>query len=174
MKTRIPIIVVPGLVLVLAQTACQYGGDGRPGATMSAPVRPLISPMPQAAQTSGVMFYIKVVIDKKCNALAHLVGGMRDGAWERTEYDAASPWWKNPLIVYREAGFEDAQVMGRADAQVITGQGASGNVTVQVTLVPHAVVAMKAMAGSDGIRGTITTTISTAAEYDDGHRHWVK
>jgi hypothetical protein len=40
---------------------------------------------------------------------------------------------------------------------------------VKVALIPHADVSIKTLPRSDGIRGTITTTISTVAEYFDGH-----
>jgi hypothetical protein len=119
-----------------------------------------------------VVLYVKIVVDKKYNTLAYLLGGMRDSTWERTHYDAAKPWWNNALVGYAEPPIRNADVIGRDDAQLMTGHGASGNVTVHSTLVPHADVAVKTIPASDAIRGTLTTTISTAAEYYD--EHWTQ
>lgn len=162
------------LALGLTQTNCQGGSAPQVRTPIIAPVSAPVAPAPplladQAPSTSSVMVYIKLVIDKKYGTLAHLVGGMHDKSWQRTTYDAANPWWSNPLIVYADPPFPDADTVGRADAQVMTGHGASANVAVQVTLVPHADLTMKTIPKTDAIRGTITTTISTAAEFYDGH-----
>lgn len=174
--------IVMLLALGLAQTTCQHGGDRQPrtpaidpAPVLGLPAPPVAipsPPTPRAAETSSVMVYIKLVIDKKYNLLARLVGGKRNSIWQRTTYDAANPWWNNPLIAYAEPPFLDADVIGRADADVITGRGASGNVLVRLTMVPHADVAIKTSPSSDAMKGKATGLISTVAEFYDGR--WVE
>jgi len=113
------------------------------------------------------MVYIKTVVEKKYGFLAHIVG-KRDITVRHTLYDVDHSWWDNPLIAYAETPFAHPDVIGQADAEAIVGEGASANVSVRLTLVPHMVVAVKTMPRSDGIKGTITVSISTVADFFDG------
>jgi hypothetical protein len=166
-------IVVVLLGLGLTLIISQRHGDRPSSASMSTSEISAISlSTPPNAATSSVMVYIKVVIDKKYGALAHLVGGKHDNLLQHTVYDVANPWWSNPLIVHADAAIDHADVTGRTDAQALNGHGASENVTVQLTMVPHADLAIKTNPRSDCIKGTITTVIDTTAQYYDGH--WVE
>jgi hypothetical protein len=169
-----PVIV---LALGLTQATCQQDlGHQAENSSIdnlvsapSVPTSPV--PTPQNAGTSSVMVYIKVGLDKKYGLLARLVGGKRNSTWQSADYDAANPWWDNPLIAYAEPAIPDADVVGRSDSDVFTGRGASRNVVVMVTLVPHIDVSVKTNPASDCIKGTATCVISTLAEYYDGR--WV-
>jgi hypothetical protein len=160
---------IPALVVVLglAQAGCRAPGANAP---VAGPAQPApAAPSRQAAGPCCMTLYVKVVVDKKYGLLAHLVGGMHDSTWRRTVYDPANPWWLNPLIAYADPPCRDADVVGRADAEAFSGDGATDNVAVRTTLVPHIDVAVKTIPRSDGIRGSLTTTISTVAEFYDGH-----
>ena len=155
------------LILGLAQTGCRDPGTKSP---VAGPLQPAAAaPARQAAGPCCMTLYVKVVVDKKYGVLARLLGGMRDSTWRRTVYDPANPWWRNPLIAYADPPFRDADVIGGADADSFSGDGATDNVAIRTTLVPHIDVAVKTIPRSDGIRGTLTTTISTVAEFYDGH-----
>lgn len=132
----------------------------------------MTAPESDVAVTSSVMVYIKLVIDKKYSVLAQLFGGMRDNTVQLTVYDPAKPWWNNPLIAYDELAVQNADIIGHADADAITGQGAIGNVTINVSMVPHADVTIKTIPKSDALKGTITATISIVAQFYDGE--WVE
>jgi hypothetical protein len=142
---------------VLFLALCPVHADSQPG----------IDPPPA---TSSVMVYIKVVIDKKFGLIARLLGGMKDHTWQLTHYDPANAWWKNPLIVYSDPPIADFDILGQADAPAVAGHGSSSNLSVKVSMVPHADVSVKTIPKSDGIKGTITTTISSEAQYYD--RGW--
>jgi hypothetical protein len=155
------------LGLGLIPTGCQSAGARSP---VAQPARlATLPPARQAAGPCSAVLYVKVVVDKKYGVLAHLVGGMRDSTWRRTAYDPANPWWRNALVAYTDPPFGDADVIGGADAEAFAGDGASDNVAIRTTLVPHVDVAVKTNPKSDAIRGTFTTTISTLAEFYDGH-----
>jgi hypothetical protein len=162
------------LALVLSYTACQNRSNEAAGGASLPPVCLMTAPAPasQPAGPSSVMVYIKMVIEKKYGFLAHVIGTKRDITESYTEYDADNSWWDNPLIVYADAPFAHADVIGRADSEAITGWGNGANVRVRVTLVPHADVAVGTMPRSDGINGTITVSISTFADFYDGD--WVE
>ncbi|QNN21844.1 hypothetical protein HED60_06005 [Planctomycetales bacterium ZRK34] len=173
---KILIIGVSAMLVagMLAMTQCQHIAEYQPTTPETAaspaierPLEPQALPTTAASSSCSVMVYIKVVIDKEYNLLARVVG-KRDYTWKRVKYDADNDWWDNPLVIHVDPPLLNADVAGHADAQIITGQGASANITVKVKLIPHADVSIKTLPPSDGIRGTITTTISTVAEYFDG------
>jgi hypothetical protein len=113
------------------------------------------------------MVYIEVVAKKKYGLLAHIFG-KRDVTERRTIYDPRNSWWNNPLIAYADPPLVHPDVIGHADAEAIVGEGASANVDVHLTLVPHVVVALQTMPRSDAIKGTVTVSISTVADFFDG------
>jgi hypothetical protein len=95
------------VALFLTQAACQgvaertarVANTTAPAALDTPAQHP---PTRQGAGTSSVVIYVKVVVDKTYTVLADVLGGMCDSTWERTEYDAANPWWKNALVGYAE------------------------------------------------------------------------
>jgi hypothetical protein len=155
------------LALGLAASGCQDEGMTTPVAGTQPPAP--AAPDCPAAEPCCMTLYVKVVVDKKYGQFAHLVGGMRDSTWRRTVYDPANPWWRNPLVAFADPPFRGADVVGGADAEAFSGDGATDNVALRTTLVPHIDVAVKTIPRSDGIRGSLTTTISSLAEFYDGH-----
>lgn len=171
-------LIVPLFVLALAATlvTCRSGGDaespvaGHSPALPPAPQAAAPTPLPvslDSAVPNSVTVYIKLTVDRKYGFLAH-VAGMRNNAYIRTNYDVKNAWWDNPLVVFVDPPFEKPDVIGSAEAEQLTGKGASSNVDVAVTLVPHADVAIKTTPRSDAIKGTITVSITTEADFYDG------
>jgi hypothetical protein len=161
------------LALVLTPIACQNrakppdeSGAGGPLQSVSLPAT--AAPASQPTGHSSVMVYIKMVIEKKYGVLAHIIGGKRDNTVRHTFYDVNHSWWDNPLIAYADPPFAHADVIGQADSEAIVGEGASANVDVLLTLVPHVNVTVRTIPKSDAIKGTITVSISTVADYFDG------
>jgi len=160
--------------LLLAGVACQdtagaekiASADPLPATTLPT-VAVTIGPTSQPADSSSVMVYIKMVIDKKYGLLAHLVGN-RDVTERQVVYDARNHWWINPLIAYADAPMIDADVIGHADALPIIGLGTSSHVGVCLSLTPHADISIRTNPPSDGIKGVITVSISTVDEFYDG------
>jgi len=159
------------LALVLTYTACQDSYRHAPSDRAEQPVSLMTTPASQPAGPSSVLVYIKMATEKKYGLLAH-VGGKRDITERSGTYSAENDWWDNPLVVYGDLPFARADVVGRADAETITGRGSSTNVGLRVTLVPHADVALRTTPVSDAVKGTITVTINTVADFFDGD--WVE
>jgi len=158
------------LSLVLTLIACQNAADTPDKAArgdLPRRVAWLATVASQPAGPSSVMVCIKTVAEKRYGFLAHIVG-KRDITERHTSYDVDDSWWNNPLIAYADAPLAHPDVIGQADAEVIFGEGASSNIDVRLTLVPHVFVAMKTTPKSDGIKGTITVSISTVADFFDG------
>jgi hypothetical protein len=161
------------LTLVLTLITCQNPADPPEKAATGDSLPPAAWPATttsasQPAGPSSVMVYIKILAEKKYGLLAHIVGE-RDITERHTLYDVDHTWWDNPLIAYADAPLAHPDVIGQADAEAIAGQGASANVAVRLTLVPHADVSVQTMPRSDAIKGTITVSISTAADFFDSH-----
>lgn len=171
LASGLSLMFLVGLILTLNR--CQQAAEvdsplpERPATSADQPP-PRAKPATPDSPASSVMVYIKMVVEKEFNFIARTVGGKQDHTWERVNYDAANAWWDNPLIVYADPPMSNPDVIGRAAGEVITGHGASSNLSVQVTLIPNAEVSVRTMPPSDGIRGTITTRITTVAEYYDG------
>lgn len=159
------------LATLLTQSACRNASHARPEVATSNPAQLAVAstsaPASQPVGSSSVKVYIKLVVGKKYGVLAQLAG-RRDSTENQTSYDIDNKWWDNPLVVYADAPLPDPDVTGRADNPAILGEGASANVTVVVSLVPHADVAVHTTPQCDGIKGTITVNITTMADYYDG------
>lgn len=176
-------IAVMVLGTALTQAACQRGSEPEPGDPPIAPVEAETVSVadvpappagtPELTGTSSVMVYINMTLEKKYGLLARVVGGKKDSVEESEAYSPDNPWWINPLVVYADPPLPDPDVTGRADGRpIMSGRGVSKNVSVHVKLIPHADVVVKTDPRSDGIRGTITVTISAVAEFYDGG--WVE
>jgi len=152
------------LALVLTCTACQSSSTKSVNAHLPEPIHPAAS---QPAGPSSVLVYIKMSTEQKFGLLAHAIG-KRDFARRSNAYDAGNNWWENPLIVYADPPLPRVDVIGQADAQPITGQGEGPNVAVHLTLIPHAEVALRMTPKCDGVKGTITVSVSTVADFFDG------
>jgi len=160
------------LVLTLALIACQSSSapPDNPAAVVPLAQTTWLAttvPTSQPVGPSSVMVYIKTVIEKKYSLLAYLVG-QRNVTIRHTVYDVNHSWWDNPLIAYADAPLAQADVVGQADAEALTGQGNGDNISVKLTLVPHALVAVRTVPACDGLKGTITVSISTVADFFDG------
>jgi hypothetical protein len=114
------------------------------------------------------MVYIKLVVEKKYGLMAHIVGE-RNMVERRTSFAVDHSWWDNPLIAYADAPLTHPDVIARADADAIVGEGASANVDVRLTLIPHVDVALRTMPKCEGIKGTITVSITTVDDFFDGN-----
>jgi hypothetical protein len=84
-------------------------------------------------------------------------------------YNVEYNWWENPLIAYAEAPLGHPDVVAQADADAIVGEGTSTNVDVRLTVVPHVDVGVRTMPRCDGIKGTITVSITTVDDFFDGN-----
>lgn len=160
------------LMLALALIACQSSSTPPDKPAAVAPLAQTTwlattAPTSQPVGPTSVMVYIKTVVEKKYSLLAYLVG-KRDITIRHTVYDVNQSWWDNPLIAYADAPLAQADVVGQADAQAIIGQGNGDNISVKLTLVPHALVAVRTVPACDGLKGTITVSISTVADFFDG------
>jgi hypothetical protein len=108
-----------------------------------------------------------MVVHKRYGRLARL-SGKRDVTVADEPYDAGKSWWDNPMVIHQDASFPNSAVSAGADSATITGRGSSDNVSVDLTLVPHADITLKSLAASDCVKGTLTATISTISDYYDG------
>ncbi len=173
---KIGLFAPPLFVLILAASlvTCRSGGDGvAPVADQSpamppTPAAPRVIPVGmEATLPHSLTVYIKLTVDRKFGFLAHIAGN-RDNAYIRTKYDVNNAWYDNPLVVFLDPAFEKPDVTGSAEAEPLTGKGASSNVDVAVSLVPHADLAVMTTPRSDAIKGTITVSITTEADFYDG------
>jgi hypothetical protein len=87
-------------------------------------------------------------------------------------YSAGKSWWDNPMVIYEDPALPSSDVTAQADSAAITGRGSSANISVDLTLVPHADVTLKTFAASDCMKGTLTATITTISDYYD--RKWTR
>lgn len=163
------------LILALTLIACQNTVSPPDNLAATEPSPPAswpatTAPTSQPASPSSVLVYIKTVVEKKYSLLAYIVG-KRDNTTRQLVYDAKNSWWDNPLIAYADVPLAHADVFGQADAQAITGHGDGANISVKLTLVPHAVVALHTVPPCDCLKGTITVSISTVADFFDGDWH---
>jgi hypothetical protein len=108
-----------------------------------------------------------MVIHKKYGVLAR-ISGKQDVTITDQPYDEGKSWWDNPMVIHQDASFPNSQVTAGADSASIAGRGSSANVSVDLTLVPHADITLNTLAASDCLKGTITATITTASDYYDG------
>ena len=172
MKTHLLVfgllVALIGLPLLSRAAAATAPPSAAP-APAPRPPAPAPAAAPRPVPTSSVLVYIKFDIARRFGLLAHLLGGRRDSIVRYQTFDAARPWWRNPLLVYDEAPLAGRHTTLQVDAARITGRGSSANVTVTVNLVPHAQVAISDPPGCDAVRGRITAIISAVAEYYDGH-----
>jgi hypothetical protein len=125
------------------------------------------------AGPTNVRVSIEMVIHKKYGTLAH-ISGKRDVTITDQPYDEAKSWWDNPMVIHQDASFHNsatrnpADLAAGADSATIGGSGSSSNVSVDLTLVPHADITLNTLAVSDCLKGTITATITTESDYYDG------
>jgi hypothetical protein len=108
-----------------------------------------------------------MVVHKEYGLLAH-VSGNRDITVIDKPYAAGKNWWDNPMVIFQDPSFPNSALAAGASAAPIAGSGQSSNVSVEMTLVPHADVTLKTPATSDCIKGTLTATITTVSDYYDG------
>lgn len=115
----------------------------------------------------SVRVSIMMVIHKEYGALAHLMG-KRNVTVTDEPYEAGKSWWDNPMVIHKDVSFPNSAVSADANSAPIAGRGQSANVSVEMTLVPHAEITLKTPATCDCIKGTLTATITTVSEYYDG------
>jgi hypothetical protein len=138
--------------------------------SMAAPEETLTATAPATTLPAGptsVRVSIMMVVHKKYGTLARL-SGKRDVTITDKPYDEAKSWWDNPMVIHQDASFPNSQVTAGADSASISGRGSSSNVSVDLTLVPHADITLDTLAASDCLKGTITATITTVSDYYDG------
>jgi hypothetical protein len=167
-------LTVPAILLSLValHVVCRQvpnpPADARAGDT-SAPVatiRATAATTVPAGPTS-VRVSIMMVIHKEYGILARLSG--KKNVTETNEpYDEGRSWWDNPMVIHRDPSFPNSDVTADADSAAIAGRGKSANVSVEMTLVPHADITLNTLAASDCIKGTLTATITTVSDYYDG------
>jgi hypothetical protein len=143
-----------------------------PAPTPAAPPAPpppsaLASKDSSAALSTSVTVYIKLSVKKNYNLLATL-SGKRDNTRVSEPYDVNNAWWDNPLVAYRDAALPSVDVTGGADAQTISGKGVSKNVTIDLTLVPHADIAVHSTPKAEAMQGSITLDLLADASYFNG------
>jgi len=119
------------------------------------------------AGPTSVRVCIMMVVHKEYGLLAH-VSGSRDITLTDKPYAAGKSWWDNPMVIFQDPSFPNSALAAGASATSIAGSGQSSNVSVEMTLVPHADVTLKTPATSDCIKGTLTATITTVSDYYDG------
>jgi hypothetical protein len=107
-----------------------------------------------------------MVVHKRYKFLARLAGH-KDSTVTDEHYSEAKSWWDNPMLVFQDASFPNSPVTADADSATITGRGKSSNVTVDLTLVPHADITFTTLAASDCMKGTLRATITTISDYYD-------
>ncbi len=175
--------VAAGVLCILSLGACKpadappHAATAATGAAPAAGGTPVGTPGPTTREVlpagfTSVRVFIKMIISKQYGVVAK-VAGNPNTVDRRMEYVAANPWWVNPLVVYDEMHrIPDPDLSAGSDSEEIIGQGKSSNVTVDLTLVPHADIAIKTMPKCEGMKGTITATIASISEYYDGQ--WVE
>jgi hypothetical protein len=144
------------------------GATTSPDETLTATAAPTTLP----AGPTSVRVSIEMVIHKKYGTLAH-ISGKRDVTITDQPYDEAKSWWDNPMVIHQDAAFRNSArnpggLAAGADSATIGGSGSSSNVSVDLTLVPHADITLNTLAVSDCLKGTITATITTESDYFDG------
>jgi len=166
-------LAIPAILvgLALTQLRCRarednaqaHGSDtSEPHATIAtAPATTL------PAGPTSVRVSIRMVVDKKYNFLAR-VAGNKNSTMTDEQYSESKSWWDNPLLIFKDVSFPNSKVTAGADSQTITGSGKSANVSVDLTLVPHAEITLKTLAASDCMKGTLTATITAISDYYDG------
>ena len=144
-------------------------GSGAPSASTTAPDATVtaIAATTLPAGPTSVRVSISMVVQKKYGLLAHVVG-KRDVTVTEKEYSPDRSWWENPMVIHQDSSFPNSKVTADANSAAITGSGKSANVSIELTLVPHADVTLKTVAASDCIKGQITATITAISEYYDG------
>lgn len=162
---------VCALIVLLALNACQYSSN--PADKSASPellrpqLMPNVAPASQPAGPTRIIVYIKTIAERKYGLLAHIIG-KQDVTVRHLVLDPDKSWWDNPMIVYADAPFAHPNVIGQADAEAIVSEGAGANVTVRLTLVPHVDLAMETIPSCDGIKGSITVSITAGADFYDG------
>jgi hypothetical protein len=131
-------------------------------ATLMATAPPTTLP----AGPTSVRVSILMAIHKKYGLLARVAGNKNVTVTDQA-YDSGKSWWDNPMVIHQDASFPNAELAANADSATITGRGKSANVSVDLTLVPHADITMKTLAASDCVKGTLTATITTISDYYD-------
>jgi hypothetical protein len=119
------------------------------------------------AGPTSVRVSVQMIIHKKYGTLARL-SGKRDVTITDKPYDEGKSWWDNPMVIHQDASFPNSEVTAGADSASIAGRGNSSNVSVDLTLVPHADITLDTLVASDCLKGTITATITTVSDYYDG------
>ena len=172
-------LAVPAVLLCLASLhlmcRSEQPSTDAPGAdaaaTAAAAQETLTATAPATTLPAGptaVRVSIEMVVHKKYGALARL-SGKRDVTITDQPYDDAKSWWDNPMVSHQDASFlHSGGLAAGADSATITGSGSSSNVSIALTLVPHADITLKTRAVSDCLKGTITATITTESDYYDG------
>ena len=156
------------LCLASLQLMCQ-GGSGPPIDDQSIVTAAVItkSATTLPAGPTSVRVCIMMVVHKEYGLLAH-VSGKRDITVTDKPYAAGKNWWDNPMVIFQDPSFPNSALAAGASAAPIAGSGKSANVSVEMTLVPHADITLKTPATSDCIKGTLTATITTVSDYYDG------
>jgi hypothetical protein len=163
-------MAVPAILLCLVslQLMCQ-GGSAPPkddqSLTSAAVTAKSATTLP--AGPTSVRVCIMMVVHKEYGLLAQ-VSGNKDITVTDRPYAAGKSWWDNPMVIFEDPSFPNSAVAAGASAAPISGSGKSSNVSVEMTLVPHADITLKTPASSDCIKGTLTATITTVSDYYDG------
>ncbi len=169
-NSALPMLLFAGfLLLMVFLFACQQN-PVRPDAPavdpeVNLPITAVIAPA-QPSGSASVRVYIEIIIQRKYGFLAHTFGYC-DATERRVTYDVNNDWWNNPLVVFADPLLPVSDAIAHADAAPLTGQGASSNVAVALTLIPHADITFKDLRKCDAIKGTITISISTRNDYFD-------
>jgi hypothetical protein len=167
-------LAIPAIVLCLVslQFMCRNGG-GPPQADQSHQTETVTMTVATTlpAGPTSVRVCIMMIVRKEYGLLAH-VGGSRDATVTDQPYDAGKSWWDNPMVIFEDPSFPNSALAAGASAAPIAGSGTSPNVSVEMTLVPHADITLKTFAATDCMKGTLTATITTMSEYYDGK--WVQ
>ena len=159
--------------LVLSQVMCRtVPNPSEPSRSDDAPSPQAVVSMTSAttlpAGPTSVRVCIVMVVQKRYGVVAH-VFGKKDVTITDKPYDAGKSWWDNPMVIFEDVSYPRAGATAGADAASIAGRGTSSNVSIEMTLVPHADVTLETLAKSDCLKGTLTVTISTLSEFYDGH-----
>ena len=167
-------LAIPAILVCLAssQLVCRNRAPPPVEARSSDPPEPDATVTTIAATTlpagpTSVRVSIMMVVHKKYGLLAR-VAGNEDSTVTDQAYSAGKSWWDNPMVVYQDVSFPNSGVAAGADSAAIKGRGKSANVSVDLTLVPHADITLKTLAASDCVKGTLTATITTVSDYYDG------
>jgi hypothetical protein len=167
-------IAVPAMLLCVAslQFMCRHRGNPANDPQRAATLTPDATVTATAATTlpagpTSVRVSIMMVVHKKYGVLARMAG-KRNVTKTDEPYDEAKSWWDNPMVIHQDASFPSSGVSADADSAAIAGRGDSSNVSVELTLVPHADITLDTLVISDCLKGTITATITTQSDYYDG------